>query len=240
MSHLLRTGIVAAAVMMVGGAHGQSVRGALAPVSAAQPLPQGLNPTQLAAVRAVGRQVLAAKHSATLDDGADEAQLARLRGTLDKLIAADLDPANRTPLTLQGKESSEQRGRRERVMGLREAVSVDAKALTSQLRSRGEMVRSRARGTDRDDVRSAGLPVGEQRAALFERWSRKLDDALQGSQTERAGKLRELRQELQASRGVKGTRGGLSDAPLSHGTPTLQAMPAGYKPPADARNGGEQ
>ena len=240
MSLLLRTSILAAAMVAMGGAQGQAVRGAVAQTSAAQAPPQGLNAGQLSAIRMVGRQVLAAKHSASQDDGSDVAQLSSLRTTLDKLIAADLDPANRSPITVQGQESTEQRSRRERTLGLRDAARADARAVTSQLRSRGELVRSRVRGNGREDVRSAGLPVGVQRAELFERWSRKLDAALEGSPVERAGKLRELRQELQATKGLKGTQGGLSEAPLNHGTPTLQAMPAGYKPGAVVRERGEQ
>lgn len=240
MSLLLRSSIVAAAMVAMGGAQGQAVRGPVAQAGVAQAAPQGLNAGQLSAIRLVGRQVLAAKHSGSQDDGGDTAQLARLRAALDKLIAADLDPANRTPITVQGQESTEQRSRRERTLGLRDAARADARAVTAQLRSRGELVRSRARGGDREDVRSAGMPVGEQRADLFERWSRKLDAALEGNPSERAGRLRELRQELQATKGLKGPKGGLSEAPLSHGTPTLQAMPAGYKPAATTREGGEQ
>ena len=240
MSLLLRSSIVAAAMVTVGVAQAQAVRGAVAQAGVAQAAPQGLNAGQLSAIRLVGRQVLAAKHSAEQDDGSDTAQLARLRSALDKLIAAELDPANRTPITVQGQESTDQRSRRERTLGLRDAARADAKAVTSQLRSRGELVRSRARGSDREDVRSAGMPVGEQRAELFERWSRKLDAAIEGSPAARAGKLRELRQELQATKGLKGTQGGLSEAPLSHGTPTLQAMPAGYKPGAPVRERSEQ
>ncbi len=172
-----------------------------------------LSPERLAAIRGIGRNVLAAKKSGVEDD-ADAAQLARLRASLDALIAADLDPKNRTPITVQGQETGEQRKGRERVVALRESTRADARTLATQLR-----------GTPEADTRSAGLPIGAQRARLFDRWAQELDTALAEGNEERAGQLRELRNRLRA------TKGSVNPAPLVHGTPTLQAMPAGYLSP---------
>ncbi|MFX8429706.1 hypothetical protein ABTL63_19220, partial [Acinetobacter baumannii] len=58
-----------------------------------------LNPAQITAIRSISRNVLAAKKSST-EDGTDAAQLASLRSSLDALIATDLDPRNRPPITL--------------------------------------------------------------------------------------------------------------------------------------------
>lgn len=185
---------------------------------------RALNSAQLTAIRVISRNVLAAKKSGT-EDGTDAAQLASLRASLDQLIAAELAPRIGTPITLQGEESGEQSRTRERVASLRESARADARAVAAQLRSRGELKAARVRNQPEQDTRSAGLPIGEQRARLFERWAQKLDAALADGGADRGAPLRELREQLRA------TKGGVNDAPLTHGTPTLQAMPAGFVPP---------
>jgi len=185
---------------------------------------RALTPAQLCAIRGISRNVLAAKKSGA-EDSADAAQLASLRASLDQLIAADLDPKNRAPITVQGHESGEQRKMREKVASLRESARADARALAAQLRQRGELKAAHARSTPEADTHSAGLPIGEQRTRLFERWAQKLDAALAEGNEDRAGQLRELRYQLRA------TKGSVNEAPLAHGTPTLQAMPAGYVQP---------
>jgi hypothetical protein len=184
---------------------------------------RALSPTQIQAIRGISRNVLAAKKSGVEDD-ADVAQLASLRGSLDQLIAADLDPKNRAPITVQGQESGEQRKTRARVTNLRDTARSDARAVVAQMRQRGETKAARARGTPEEDTRSAGLPIGEQRARLFERWAQKLDAALADENVDRSTELHALRELLRA------THGSLSDAPITHGTPTLLAMPAGFVP----------
>ncbi|MDP2880068.1 MAG: hypothetical protein Q8N89_00620 [Azonexus sp.] len=185
---------------------------------------RALSPAQTNAIRAIGRGVLAAKKSEA-DDPADAEQLARLRSTLDQLIATDLDPKNRGAISVQGHETSEQRSLREKITSRREAERSDARALAAQLRSQGDLKAARARTAPEEDTRSAGLPIGEQRAQLFARWSQKLDTALADDNLDRPGQLRALREQLRP------TRGGLVEAPLTHGTPTLQAMPAGFALP---------
>ena len=192
------------------------------PVAASEA--RALTPAQLTAIRGVSRNVLAAKKSGS-EDGSDAAQLVSLRASLDQLIAADLDPKNRAPITVQGQESDEQRKSREKFASLRESTRADARALAAQLRQHNEFKAAQVRSQPEQDTRSAGLPIGEQRARLFERWAHKLDAALAEGNADRAGQLRELRDQLRA------TKGTLSDAPLTHGTPTLQAMPAGFVPP---------
>lgn len=184
---------------------------------------RGLSPEQISAIRKVGRNVLAAKKSGE-EDSADAAQLSSLRTSLDALITADLAPKNRAPITLEGPESIEQRKSLEKLAHLRDSTRNDARALAAQLRNRSEIKAAQARGTPEADTRSAGLPIGEQRARLFERWASKLDAALSEGNKDRIGQLRELRDQLRA------TKGSLSETPVTHGTPTLQAMPAGYVP----------
>ena len=182
--------------------------------------PRGLNPAQLTAIRAVGRNVLAAKTSGA-EDAADVERLARLRSALDALIAADLDPNNRTPITVQGQESGEQRRSRERVAASRENAQTDARALSAQLHSRSELEAARAQAAPGEGARSAGLPIGAQRARLFQHWSAELDAALAKNDADRVASLRELRDRLRASGGR------VNETPATPGTPTLQAMPAG-------------
>jgi hypothetical protein len=201
-----------------------------APVVAASETRQ-LSPAQLIAIRGISRNVLTAKKSGT-EDAADAAQLTSLRASLDQVIAANIDPKNREPITLQGQESSAQRNAREKIVGLRESARSDARTIASQLRSRGEFKAAQARGQSEQSTRSAGLPIGEQRARLFERWAQKLDTALADDNADRADQLRALREQLRA------TDGRLSDAPITHGTPTLQAMPVGFVPPKNNGDNG--
>jgi len=183
-----------------------------------------LTPAQLTAIRGISRNVLAAKKSGP-EDGADAAQLASLRASLDQLMADDIAPKNRPPVTLQGQESGEQRTTRERVASMREAARTDARAMAAQLRHRGELKAAHARSQPEQDTLSAGMPIGEQRARLFERWAQKLDAALAEDNADRAAGLAALREQLRA------THGSVSNAPIRRGTPTLQAMPASFVPP---------
>jgi hypothetical protein len=183
---------------------------------------RSLNPAQLAAIRAVGRNVLAAKASGVENaSDVDVGQLARLRSTLDALIGAELDPNNRTPITLQGQESGEQRASRERVAALHESARADARALSAQLRSRSERETAGAQAASGEGARSAGLPIGAQRARLFQHWSAELDAALAEDGAGRIAHLQELRDRLRAA------RSGVSQTAAAPATPTLQAMPAG-------------
>ncbi len=109
--------------------HAQQSDQSRAPALNARPL----SATQLTAIRSVGRHVLAAKKSGA-EDGEDAAQLTKLRASLDALIAAELDPKNRTPITVQGQESSEQSRTRAAVAKLRESARSDGQAVVSQLR----------------------------------------------------------------------------------------------------------
>lgn len=182
-----------------------------------------LTPAQVNAIRFVARGVLAAKKVGQ-EDASDFDQLNRLRSMLDRLIAMDMGPQNPVLLAVQGQESSEQRDMREKNDKLRETIRSDARALAVHLRSHAELKASRA--SSEDETRSAGMPVGEQRARLFERLSQKLEAALADDAMDQGGQLIALREQLHSTKS-------LSDLPLTHGTPTLQAMPAGYVPPMD-------
>ena len=175
-----------------------------------------LAPAQLAAIRAIGRTVLAAKKSAT-DDPADAEQLGRLRAAVDALAAVELETGDRAAITLQGGGSARSQAHT-RAAERRDAARADARALAGQLRERGGILASRAQAGE-SGTTSAGLPVTGQRAQLFERLSSKLDAALSEAGPERAAKLLELRAQLDPRAGRLG-----EGRPL--GTPTLQAVPS--------------
>ncbi len=219
--------VMSLAVLSAVSVHAAEIATSKAPVSATKEV-HALNPVQIAAIRGISRNVLAAKKSGA-ENGDDAAQLASLRSSVDALIAADLDAARDTPITVQGQESNEQRKVREKVVSLRQAARTEASGLVTQLRQRSERKKAVSQDSPEADAHSAGLPVGEQRARMFEQWAQKLDAALADGNDRRTVQLRELREQLQAK------QSGVVEAPYPRGTPTLQAMPADYVP---AKSGG--
>ncbi len=185
---------------------------------------RGLTPAQVTAIRAISRNVLAAKKSA-VDDPADVEQLVKLRAAVDTLIATELDAKMRAPITAQGEEAPGLSPARAAALDLRETVRTDARALAGQLRQRAGLMASRVQAGGVSETKSAGMPMGNQRAQLFDRAAQKLDAALAANDSERVAQLHALRDQLQAGPGR------LVDAPLTRGTPTLQAMPATSETP---------
>lgn len=178
----------------------------------AEAVAHGLAPAQIAAIRAIGRNVLAAKKSA-VEDPADAEQLTKLRAAVESLIATEIDPKSRAPITIQGTASASQSPAHAAAATRRD----NARTLAAQMRQRGELMASRAQSGG--ETKSAGLPVGGQRAQLFERMAQKLDAALAANDSDRVVQLHALRDQLQAGQGR------LVDAPLTP-TPTLQATPS--------------
>ena len=162
------------------------------PTADAAAVAHGLAPAQLTVIRAIGRNVLAAKKSA-VEDPADAEQLTKLRAAVESLIAVELDPKNRAPITLQGTESASQSPAHAAAATRRDTARTDARALAGQMRQRGELMASRAQSGGETETKSAGLPVGGQRAQLFERMAQKLDAALAANNPERVVQLHALR-----------------------------------------------
>lgn len=200
-----------------------------------------LAPAQLSAIRAIGRNVLAAKKSA-VEDPADAEQLGRLRAAVNALVAAELDAGGRATITVQGAtaQGSEAPARPQaRVLAVerRDTARTDARAIAAQLRQHGDVLASRAlagaeSGTSLAGTTSAGLPVAGQRAQLFARLAQKLDAALVDGEPERLTMLTELRDQLDTRKGR------LHEAPPL-GTPTLQAIPSTSKTPIRAVSASE-
>ena len=187
---------------------------------------RGLSPEQISAIRKVGRNVLAAKRSGA-DDATDVQQLAQLRAAVSQVVAADLEPKSRSVLSAsvqndmqKADKSAESDARPPHASRI--AARGNARALVAQLKSRGEWKSSRS--VPQDDTLSAGMPIGKQRAQLFERWSEKLGNALADEGPDGQRELLALHQQLQ------GELGRPSDVPAGRGTPTLKAMPAVTNP----------
>lgn len=184
---------------------------------------RALAPAQINAIRIASRSVLAAKKGAP-DDPTDAEHLALLRASVDRLIAADLAPGY--PITLEGQESVDQRKSRLSTADRQETSHRGAQALAVQLRGRADVINAQGSSADTGATASGGLPIGAQRARIYERLAQKLDTAIADGQTDRIGQLMDLKRQLQS------TQGTVSSTALDRGTPTIQAMPASYVAPA--------
>ncbi|MFN3914697.1 MAG: hypothetical protein ACK4K3_07225 [Aquabacterium sp.] len=189
---------------------------------------RGLSPEQISAIRKVGRNVLAAKKSGA-EDATDAQQLAQLRATLSQVVAADLEPQSRSVLSASVQTDVQKAGKSAEIDARSQHASIrtaraNARALVAQLKGRGEWKASRSRTVPQDDTLSAGMPIGKQRARLFELWAEKLDNALANEGPDGQRELLALHQQLQ------GELGRPSDVPAGRGTPTLKAMPAETSP----------
>ena len=205
-----------------------------APAAPGAVMTRPLAPAEINAIRVMGRNVLAAKKKGNSDaeESADAEQLARMRASLDQLIAVDFIQ-NSSPITLQGQENAEQTQSRAALAEQRATARVNAHATVDEMRSRGVLMAARAQASLQADTSSdgsAGFPMRKQRAELFERLAQKIDAAMTDDSPEGRNRIRELRRQLDATSSTRVGRNGMSDA-LPIGTPTLQAMPAGFVPP---------
>lgn len=180
-----------------------------------------LNPAQIAAIRGISRNVLAAKKSGA-DNGDDGAQLSSLRARLDQLIGFELEPMSHSSITPEGQGGEDQRKTREKKVAIREAARSEGRAMAAQLRRYGDLKASRASGTPEADA--AQMSIDEQRAQMFVRWAQKLDAALADGNENRSADLLALRDQLNS------TNGRVTVPQPIRSTPTLQAMPAGFVP----------
>jgi hypothetical protein len=201
--------------------------------AATEPSARGLRSSELMAIRRISQHVLAAKKSG-VEDGDDAAQLAALRAGVDQLIAAEVEAEDQSHITNQVKDAELPSGRKEKAISLRNTARSNLRAVTEQLRNRNAQRVALARRGAQDDKFSGGLPIGAQRARLFERLTQKLDAALADGSATRQGQLLALRDQLH------GAQDSVGDAPLTHDTPTLQAMPWDFVPPKNSDTAKEQ
>ena len=144
---------------------------------------------------------------------------------MDSLLVQESDPQNQPQITPEGTQPDPHRqaGGETRARGTAERSQ--ARAFAAQLRVRKAQMGSQTQAVTEESAGPAKRILATQRTNLFEKWGSKLEAAVADDSPNRAQLLRELQRQLRA------TRGELTDAPLVHGTPTLQAMPAGFVPP---------
>lgn len=182
-----------------------------------------LSPVQINAIRLVGRHILTAKKSGQ-EDATDNAELLNLRAKVDDLIATDIQLNVQQSITPQGQQNNEPRSLGKRNLATRDNALTSARTLSNKMRSHATSRMALADQADELSSKSAGLPIGKQRAEMFGKWADKLDAALADDGSGRLTKLQALRTQLQS------TDGKISAAPTNRGTPTLQAMPSGFVP----------
>lgn len=181
--------------------------------------PRSLAPVQLDAIRAIGRNVLAAKHRA-VDDPADADLLETLRADVDRLAAESARPP-RPSITVQGQKKTPSPGK-----ALGKSLTAPPQPDRAATRALVERLQRRAATLEEARVRATAgaetrLAARSQRARLFKRWAEQLDAALAADAGDRVARLRALQSRLARD------QRGLTDTPRAHTTPTLQAMPAG-------------
>lgn len=190
---------------------------------------RSLPPEKLDAIRAIGRNLLQAKKNAQ-DNPADAESLAQLRTVVDKLIAVENLSSNSVSISVEGTASTAQTAESASLAQERAATRAAALEMVGQLRRHTGAVSQQAQSAAVvSGSSSAGFPVGEQRGRLFERLADKLEGALAADNAGRMAQLQALRDQIQT------THSGVIETPLTHGTPTIQAMPWNPAPPASAQ-----
>lgn len=185
-----------------------------------------LSPVQMNVIRSVGRHILTAKRHSQ-DGVADNEQLAILREGIDRLISAEGSLSAQSVITLHAQDKNEQVATRNQNKLSRDTALNQARQLSQQLRSHHQFAKAMSEDQPAaEHTLSAGLPIGKQRAEMFEKWADKLDAALADDEGERLTKLQMLKAQLQS------TDANQLIAPIEHGAPTLQAMPSDFIPSA--------
>lgn len=183
-----------------------------------------LSPVQMNVIRSVGRHILTAKRHSQ-EGVADNEQLAILREGVDRLISAEGSLSAQSVITLNAQDKNEQVATRNQNKLSRDTALNQAKQIGQQLRSHHQFAKKMLEDQPTaEHTLSAGLPIGKQRAEMFEKWADKLDAALADDEGERLTKLQMLKAQLQSADANQ------LIAPIEHGAPTLQAMPSDFVP----------
>ncbi len=182
---------------------------------------RALSPVQINAIRTIGRHILVAKKSRS-DDNTDQAELDNLRATLDQQMTADLNTASQ--FTPQAQENTDGRKLRTQDLGQRNTMIIQTKSLAQRLHTFSASRMSEDNQSETTSIKSAGLPIGKQRAEMFQKWARQLDEALTEVGANRLAKLQALRAQLESSDKQ------ITEAHSHNYPPTIQAMPFDYVP----------
>lgn len=173
-----------------------------------------LSPAQLNAIRAVGRNVLAAKRQEDKPD-TDQVQLEQMRSTVNELLEAEMLQAS--TVQVMGQQSlqaaSEPAGKNRR-----DQARTHATDLVKTLKNRAKTAKQTSAKQDVGQER-----MNAQRNRLFLRWAEQLEAALNDPSETRIQKLNQLREAIDRR------HGGIEDTRGRGKTPTLQAMPAPFR-----------
>jgi len=178
----------------------------------------GLEANKLDAIRSIGHNILLAKKSAKKDPS-DNEQLLQIRATVDSLIAAETSASKIMVQQVSNKTAGIPDNQQAAIEARRNAAQTAAWDVVSKLRQDAGQLQRTSKAAAKRRIYSSGLPVGEQRGRLYERWANKLEAILAKNNSDRVSKLLAFRDQLQAN------QRGVITSLLGHKTPTLQALP---------------
>jgi hypothetical protein len=185
--------------------------------TAKDPISHGLPPEKLEAIRLIGSNVLLAKNTAPIDT-VNKEQFLLLKATVDKLIAIEIQPAQAGKIHLNNKVSLPSVAQPSTNEAERAAGRTHALDIVARLRQDAEHLQSQGKHAAKQEVYSAGFPVGEQHGRLFDHWADTLEATLDNNNPNRVSQLIALRDQL------KTENPGIVAAPVTSQTQTLQAM----------------
>lgn len=139
-----------------------------------------LPPESLAAIQNLSQILLQARLEGRQEASADNEQLALLNAAVNKLIAAEDRSPNRHGLGLIA----------------RMRAHIEAWDAVSSLRQDAGQLQPKNQAPAQVQVYSGGLPVGEQRGRLFDKWADELETIINSDDSSRLEKLKELQARL--------------------------------------------
>jgi hypothetical protein len=176
-----------------------------------------LPPEKLEAIRLIGRNVLQAKN--VKEEPLKKEQLLLLNATLDKLIATESSALKPGSIALLGKSPTITNSQQAAVATAHTTAHTQAWDVVAKLHQDAGHLQRQNNKPAKVEVYSAGFPVGEQHGRLYENWANKLETILTNNNTNHLSQLRALRED------INGNKTGVTNAPLTQKTPTIQAMP---------------
>jgi hypothetical protein len=187
----------------------------------------GLPPEKLEAIQLIGRYVLQAKNTAQ-DDTVNKEQFLLLKATVDKLIAVEIQPAQAGKIHLNNNASSPSVAQPNTNDAEKTSARTHAWDVVTRLRQDAGHLQRQGKHAPKQEVYSAGFPVGEQHGRLFDHWADTLGATLDNNNPNRISQLIALQNQLKIG------NPDIVAVPITRQTPTIQAMP--WKEPSEAAN----
>lgn len=186
--------------------------------TAKDPISHGLSPEKLEAIRLIGSNVLLAKNTAPIDT-VNKEQFLLLKATLDKLIAVEIQSAQAGKIHLNNKVSLPPSVAQSNTNDAEKTTArTHAWDVVTRLRQDAGHLQRQGKNAAKQEVYSAGFPVGEQHGRLFDHWADTLEATLDNNNPNRVSQLIALQYQL------KTENPGIVAAPVTSQTQTLQAM----------------